>query len=216
MTHQRINLSTYQPINSSIHQKVKKIYSDHFPDAFIGEAGNCEVAYARLHERKWDLVVLDINLPGRSGLELIHDIKAFNEEIPVLILSMYNEDQMALRAIKAGALGYLYKARASDELVRASELILGGKLYLSVHATGMLAKEYRQEKNGDLLKQLSDREYFVLLRLAQGETIAGISGSLSLSAKTISTYKSRIMRKLGLKSMVQLIQLVQENGLLNT
>jgi two-component system, NarL family, invasion response regulator UvrY len=194
-------------------QGVKKVISDALGEVFFGEAGNSGEAITRLHKEKWDLVILDINMPGRSGLDLIHEIKLFDSSIPILVLSMYEEDQMALRALKAGAKGYLTKTRASEDMIIAITRILEGKDYLSETVSGLLVQEFRKENKKDALKVLSDREYFVLLRLAGGETVTEISKTLALSVKTISTYRTRVMRKLNLKNMVDLIRFVKENDI---
>ena len=194
-------------------QGVKKIISDAFELVSFGEANDSADALAKLRKEGWDLVILDINLPGRSGLDLILDAKAFNIPVPILVLSMFNEDQMALRAIKAGAQGYLAKALAAENLTGAILRILDGNQYISETVAGLLADEYRKKTNGNVIKELSDREYFVLLRLASGESVTEISRTLALSVKTISTYNSRILKKLGLKNTMQLMQFVKDNKL---
>jgi len=151
-------------------------------------------------------------MPGRSGLDVIHDIHVAKPLLPVLVLSMHEEGQMALRAIKAGARGYLTKGRAANDLVTAISRILEGKQYISKTVAELLADEYRNTKDGERIKNLSDREYFVLLRLAAGQTVTEISRILMLSVKTISTYRTRIMKKLNLKNMVELIQFVKNKN----
>jgi DNA-binding NarL/FixJ family response regulator len=194
-------------------QGVKKVISDAYGDVIFGEAGNSGEAIVRLHKDKWDLVILDINIPGRSGLDLIHDIKLLDSTIPILVLSMYEEDQMALRALKAGAKGYLTKTKASEDMIIAVSRILEGKDYISDTVSGLLVQEFRRESNRGVVKMLSDREYFVLLRLAGGETVTEISKTLALSVKTVSTYRTRVMKKLNLKNMVDLIRFVKENDI---
>ena len=194
-------------------QGVKKIISDAFEQVDFGEANDNAEALAKLRKEAWDLVILDINLPGRSGLDLILDTKAFNIPVPILVLSMFNEDQMALRALKAGAQGYLAKALAAENLTAAILRILDGNQYISETVAGLLADEYRKKTNGNVITELSDREYFVLLRLASGESVTEISRTLALSVKTISTYNSRLLKKLGLKNTIQLMQFVKDNKL---
>ena len=156
------------------------------------------------------MVILDLNLPDRSGLDVLRDIHLTFPLLPVLVLSMYEEDQMALRAIKSGAKGYLFKGMATTDLISAITRILEGKHYVSDTVAELLANDCRNIKEADLVKRLSDREYFVLLRLASGETVSEISLSLMLSVKTIYTYRSRLMRKLNLKNMVEIIQFVKD------
>jgi two-component system, NarL family, invasion response regulator UvrY len=194
-------------------QGVKKVIIDALGEVFFGEAGNSGEAITKLHKDKWDLVILDINMPGRSGLDLIHEIKSFDSTIPILVLSMYEEDQMALRALKAGAKGYLTKTRASEDMIIAITRILEGKDYISETVSGLLVQEFRKDTNRDAVKVLSDREYFVLLRLAGGETVTEISKTLALSVKTISTYRTRVMKKMNLKNMVDLIRFVKDNDI---
>jgi len=166
-----------------------------------------------MHNSPWDLVILDINLPGRSGLDFLKDVHSYKPELPVLVLSMYEEDQMALRAIKAGAMGYITKAKAAENLIGAIERILDGNKYITETVAELLVGEYKKEKTINVVKDLSDREYFILLRLAAGESVTEISRTLALSVKTISTYRSRIFKKLGLKSNIQLMQFAKDNNL---
>jgi DNA-binding NarL/FixJ family response regulator len=198
--------------HSIFRQGVINIITDTFEQAFFGEANNSVEALAKVFDKKWDLVILDINMEGRSGLDVIRDIQIAKPLLPVLVLSMYGEGQIALRALKAGARGYLNKSRAVNDLVHAITKILEGNQYITETVSELLADEYRNIKDGCLIKNLSDREYFVLLRLADGQTVTEISRTLMLSVKTISTYRTRIMRKLNLKNMVQLIQFVKDNN----
>lgn len=198
--------------HSIFRQGVINIIADAFEQAFFGEANNSVEALAKVFDKKWDMVILDINMHGRSGLDVIRDIQIAKPLLPVLVLSMYEEGQIALRALKAGARGYLTKSRAANDLVHAITKILEGKQYISETVSELLADEYRNIKDGFLIKDLSDREYFVLLRLADGQTVTEISKILMLSVKTISTYRTRIMRKLNLKNMVQLIQFMKDNS----
>ncbi|MEI6890492.1 MAG: response regulator transcription factor [Bacteroidota bacterium] len=196
-----------------LRQGLKKIIADAFEVVEFGEADNSEAAAELIHKKIWDLVILDINLPGRSGLDFLKDVQSFNPELPVLVLSMYEEDQMALRVIKAGARGYITKSRAADNLIGAIERVLGGNKYISETVAELLVGEYMKEKNINVLKDLSDREYFVLLRLIASESVTEISHTLALSVKTISTYRSRVFKKLGLKSNMQLMQFAKDNHL---
>ncbi len=199
--------------HSIFRQGVKMIISNAFENAQCSEANNSAEALVKLNTEKWDMVILDINMPGRSGLDFILDVLSFNADIPILVLSMYAEDQMALRAIKAGAKGYLTKSRAADDLIGAIKRMLSGKQYITENVAELLVNEVRKKEKGDVMKELSDREYFVLMRLAAGETLTEISKSLTLSVKTIYTYRIRCMRKLNLKNMAQLVRFVEDNNL---
>lgn len=194
-------------------QGVKKIITDEFELVYFCEAGNSAEALTKFNKEVWDLVILDINMPGRSGLDLIHDLKSINANTPILVLSMYEEDQMALRALKAGASGYLTKTRAAEDMITAIKKIIDGNDYINETVADLLVSEFRNDKKGDAIKELSDREYFVLMRLAAGETVTEIAKTLALSVKTISTYRTRIMKKLNLKNMVQLLQFVKDNSI---
>jgi DNA-binding NarL/FixJ family response regulator len=200
--------------HSIFRQGVKMIITSAFKNSECGEAGNSAEALIKLNKGKWDIIILDINMPGRSGLDFIVDVLSFNSEIPILVLSMYEEDQMALRALKAGAKGYLTKSRAADDLIGAINRILTGKQYITENVAELLLNEVQKKETGDVMKVLSDREYFVLMRLAAGETLTEISRSLTLSVKTIYTYRTRCMRKLNLKNMAELISFVKDNNLI--
>jgi len=195
-------------------QGVIKIISDSFLNAEFGEAENSAQGFALANREIWDIVILDINLPGRSGLDLIKDLKKVINNIPILVLSIYEEDQLALRALKAGARGYLTKGKTSINLIDAITRILAGLQFITDTVAELLAIEYKKDLKTDAIKLLSDREYFTMLRLASGESVTQISKALSLSVKTISTYRSRIFRKLNLKNHVQLTHFVLENHLL--
>jgi len=200
--------------HSIFRQGVKMIITSAFENSQCSEAGNSAEAMIKLNKEKFDIVILDINMPGRSGLDFIVDVLSFNTEIPILVLSMYAEDQMALRALKAGAKGYLTKSRAADDLIGAINRMLSGKQYITENVAELLLNEVQKKETGDVMKVLSDREYFVLLRLASGETLTEISKSLTLSVKTIYTYRTRCMKKLNLKNMAELIRFVKENNLI--
>ena len=200
--------------HSIFRQGVIMIITNAFKNSQCSEAGNSAEALIKLNKEKFDIVILDINMPGRSGLDFIVDVLAFNTEIPILVLSMYDEDQMALRALKAGAKGYLTKSRAADDLIGAINRILSGKQYITENVAELLLNEVRKKETGDVMKVLSDREYFVMMRLAAGESLTEISRSLTLSVKTIYTYRTRCMRKLSLKNMAELIRFVKDNNLI--
>lgn len=199
--------------HSIFRQGVKKIIIDNYEQAEFGEANNSAEAISQLNCKKWDMAIIDINMPGRSGLDLIHEIYAIKPSLPILALSMYEENQMSLRTLKAGAKGYLTKSRAINDLITAITRILEGKQYISETVAELLVNELKLENTKDFTKNLSDREYFVLLRLSSGESVTEISRTLSLSVKTISTYRTRIMKKLNLKNNVQLFNFMNGNKL---
>ena len=161
-----------------------------------------------------DVLLLDISLPGRSGLEVLKQVKALYPEIGVLILSMYPEDQFAIRMLKAGASGYLNKDTPPDELIEAVRTISKGEDYISSDVASLLVGEVLNKDDVALHKMLSDREYEVLLLLGQGQSVTDISKKLNLSVKTISTYRLRLMSKMNLKSNADIVKYSLKNGIL--
>lgn len=155
-----------------------------------------------------DIVVLDVSLPGRNGLEVLKQIKSMYENLKVLMLSMYPEDQFAIRALKAGASGYLHKDSPPNVLVDALRTIAKGGEYLSPAITSLLFKEVNSEGGGLPHKILSDREYEVLLYIGEGKSISEIANQLSLSVKTISTYRSRILDKMNMDNNSDLVKYI--------
>jgi two-component system invasion response regulator UvrY len=155
-----------------------------------------------------DIVVLDVSLPGRNGLEVLKQIKSMYEHLKVLMLSMYPEDQFAIRALKAGASGYLHKDSPPNVLVEALRTIAKGGEYLSPAITSLLFKEVNSDSDGLPHKILSDREYEVLLYIGEGKSISEIANQLSLSVKTISTYRSRILDKMNMDNNSDLVKYI--------
>lgn len=171
-----------------------------FPHAEFAEAANA-VEIARLfHDVKWDLVILDICMPGRNGLEVLKEIKVNHPEIPVIIFSMYPEDQFAVRSIKAGASAYITKDVSSFELSEAIKRILRDGTYLTPKIAGLIINGLRNDNDVPSHKTLSDREFEVFLLIASGMNVSSIAIELSLSVKTISVYRSNILKKMNLKN----------------
>ncbi|MCH7732546.1 MAG: response regulator transcription factor [Candidatus Marinimicrobia bacterium] len=182
-----------------------KIIDEHFNDVTYGEAGTAAEALEIAGKQKWDIVLLDINLPGRSGLETVKDLKQLDPELPILVISMYPEDQFAIRVIKAGASGYLTKDSAPENLVTALDRVLAGQQYITPSVADLLTKELRSDPRKEPYELLSDREFQVFLLIASGKTVSQIAEELSLSVKTISTYRMHILEKLNMKNNAQLI-----------
>ena len=193
---------------------LKKILGDSFPSVHFGEAANSSEAIKMVEKYEWDLIIMDINLPGRNGLDAIKEIQRSNPHIPILVLSMYPEDQFAVRAIRAGASGYLNKDSAPDELVTAIKTIRQGHPFITSTVALELASEVRGEMQNTAHKSLSDREYEVLCHIASGKPVSAIAQELSLSVKTISTYRSKILEKLGMKNNAELTYYAIRNGLI--
>jgi two-component system, NarL family, invasion response regulator UvrY len=185
------------------------------PDLVVaGEAGDAAEALARLRGDPWDLVVLDISLPGRSGLDLLREIEQAAPDIPVLVLSVHESDEYALRALRAGAAGYLTKDRTATELVQALRILLRGETYVSRRVIDRLVHE-RQDAGRLPHEALSERELEVFRLLASGKAAKEVAATLALSKSTVSTYRARVLQKLGLHSNTELTRYAVEHGLLD-
>lgn len=184
-----------------------------FPTASVAEASNASEALERVWKERWDVVVLDISLPGKSGLDLLKEIKQECPKLPVLILSMHTEDQFAVRALRNGAAGYLTKETASQELLMAIQKALDGGKYIGPSLAEKLASHLELDQTQERHESLSDREFQVLRMIATGMTAKEIAADLSLSIKTISTYRSRILEKMQMRNNSELMRYALRNGL---
>jgi len=196
-----------------VRQGVKKILAEAFAQANFSEAKNAHELLGLVSSERWDIVVMDLAMPGGNGLEALKQIKHDHPQLPVLILSMFPEDQYAVRTIKAGASGYLNKESAPEELVQAIQKILHGGEYISAGVADELVLYARHEDDQPLHKQLSDREYQVLCLIASGKEAKEISAELGLSVKTISTYRVRLLEKMKMKTNAELTHYAIQNGL---
>ena len=187
-----------------VRQGIRQILAEMSGPVVIGEAGNGGDALRLLREESWNIVLLDIGLPGKNGIEVLKQIKAEWKKLPVLMLSMYPEDQYALRAIRAGAAGYMTKESAPDELLNAINKVKNGGRYISADVAEKLVFELDEAKNELPHQGLSDREFEVLRLIASGKSVSEIADMLSLSVKTISTYRSRILEKMKMKHNAEL------------
>ena len=197
-----------------VREGLKQIVAEEQDMIVLGEAENVEKLMKLLEENSFNIIVLDINMPGKSGLDALKDIKQFYPDLPVLILSMYNEDLYGIRALKAGASGYLKKASAPDELVNAIKKIVGGKKYISPVLAEKLADTLTHSKGKALHETLSDREYEIMCSIAIGKSAEEIANDLSLSINTIYSYRNRILEKMSMKSNVELTQYAIQNKLI--
>tara|TARA_R110000787_G_scaffold71771_1_gene159765 strand:- start:18853 stop:19485 length:633 start_codon:yes stop_codon:yes gene_type:complete len=188
-----------------LRQGLKKIIEDEFTKVQCGEAENAAEAIKLAFNQPWDIIIMDINMPGRNGLDAIKELKINGLKTPILVLSMYPEDQFALRVIKAGASGYLTKDSAPVLLVKAIKTILDGKQYLTESVAQILISDVRKEDYSNSHSILSDREFQVLQLIGRGLTVSQIGKELSLSVKTISTYRSHILSKMNMKSNADMI-----------
>lgn len=183
---------------------VKNIFAEQ-PEVVIGEASTADEALRLVRERDWDVVVLDITLGGRSGLDVIKELKHVRPKLPILILSMHPEEEYARRAFKAGASGYVTKDSPRAELVDAVHRVVNGGKYASSVIMEKLLSSLDRTADAPPHKILSDREFEVMCLLASGKTVGEIAALLSLSDKTISTYRARILEKMGMKTSAALI-----------
>ena len=191
---------------------IVQLLAEEYPDALFGEASTTAEAVELLGQQSWDALVLDIFMPGRSGLEVLHEVRHHAPKLPVLVLSSAPEEQLAVRVLKAGASGYLCKQAAPDLLTAAVRKVLTGGKYVSAALAERLAVELPAERRLQHEK-LSDREFEVLHLLVAGRSIKEIAAELSLSPKTISTFHTRIWEKLRVHSDVELVRYAQEHGL---
>ena len=196
-----------------VRQGLKQIVAEEFEPAVLGEAGSAQALVEAVRDQEWDVVVLDINLPDQSGLEVLRQVKELRPTLPVLILSIHPEEQYAVRALKSGASGYLTKESAPEELIAAMRKVMGGGRYVSSSLAEQLAINLSLEHDIPMPRGLSDREHQVIERIAQGKTVTQTAGELSLSIKTISTYRARLLKKLRLKTTAQLIRYALDNQL---
>jgi two-component system, NarL family, invasion response regulator UvrY len=189
-----------------VRRGIVEVLAEAFPGGTIAEAGDGAEALNALFDETWDLVVLDLSLPGRTGLDLLKEIRSARPRLPVLILSTYPEEQFAARALRGGASGYLHKGNPPEVLVSAIRKVLAGGKYVSVGVGESLATDLDRDFSRPLHECLSDREYDVMLRIGSGKAVGEIAEEIHLSVKTISTYRARILQKMHMKNNAELTQ----------
>ena len=192
---------------------LKQVLAEEFDKAVIAETGTGQGVLDAFKSEVFDAVILDLNLPDKPGLDVLKEVKALHPTVPVVVLSFHPEEQYALRALKAGAAGYLTKESAPEELISALRKILAGGKYVGATLAEHLAGSLTGESLGEAYHALSDRELEVLCLIARGKTVAEIANSLSLSIKTISTYRARLLEKLRLSTTAELIRYALYNRL---
>ena len=200
--------------HSVVRKGLRQILLDEFPTAEIAEVADAEELIKNVMAARWDVVVSDLSMPGRSGMDALQQIKLSCPDLPVLILSIHPEEQYAIRALKSGASGYLSKDTAPDELVKAVKKILLGKKYISQAIAEKLANTFSSNAAVHQHETLSDREFDVMKLLANGKSVSEIAEMLSLSVTTVSTYRARVMVKMGLRSNSDLTKYAIENKLI--
>jgi two-component system, NarL family, invasion response regulator UvrY len=193
---------------------LKRILAEATDISEVGEASNAQQLLERISERHWDLVLLDISMPGKGGVEVLKEIKQTNPRLAVLVLSMHPERQFAVRVIKAGAAGYLTKGAAASEVLQAIRRVYRYGKYISDNVAEQLAMAVGQKTDRPLHERLSDREFEVLRMIGAGKTVGEIAEELSLSVKTVSTYRTHILEKMNLKNNAELMLYAVTNGLL--
>jgi DNA-binding NarL/FixJ family response regulator len=197
-----------------VRRGLKQILLEEFPSAHIEDVSDAEEMVRKVMSSPWDVVVSDLSMPGRSGLDALQQIKHSYPNLPVLILSIHPEEHYALRVLKAGASGYLSKDTASDELVKAVKKVLLGKKYISPTVAENLADTLSSGAEKLPHETLSDREFDVMKQLAAGKSVSEIADMLSLSVTTISTYRARVMTKMNLKTNPDLTKYALEHKLM--
>jgi DNA-binding NarL/FixJ family response regulator len=181
----------------------------------VGEAENGQKALELVRKQHWDVVVLDITMPGRSGLDVLKELRHERPKLPVLILSASPEDQYAVRVLKAGAAGYMTKERALQELIKAIRKVLQGGKYLSESLAEILAFDLETDSGKPLHETLSDREYQVMRMIVSGKSVKQIAAQLHLSVKTVSTYRARTLGKMKMKTIAELVRYATQNRLID-
>ena len=184
-------------------------------DAVCGEAENAQEALAQVQSHDWDLMILDVTMPGRSGVDVLADLKRVRPKLPVLVLSMHPEDQYGKRVLKAGASGYMNKDTAPEELIKAIRRVLAGGRYVSPALAEVLASDLGRGANQPLHESLSNRELEVLRLIGSGKTISQIGELLHLSVTTVSTYRARILEKMSMTTTAELMNYALRNQLVD-
>jgi two-component system, NarL family, invasion response regulator UvrY len=197
-----------------VREGLRQILQDAFPSAFVDEVPDGEDLLKKVMTEHWDIVISDITMPGRSGLDILKQIKQNHPKLPVLILSMHQEDHYAIRALKAGASGYLNKDCDQKELIEAVNRLMLGKKYITFSIAEKLTSNFEADTDKLPHELLSDREFEVFKFLATGKTVSDIADQLFLSTNTVSTYRARILSKMHLKSNAELTLYAMENKLI--
>ncbi len=198
-----------------VRRGLKQILTDEFKELEVGEAGDARQAMEAAHQQRWDIVLLDINMPGRSGLEVLEDLRRLWPAMPVLVLTAFPEADFAVRSFKLGACGYVNKQSASDELLAALRKALAGGRYITPSLAEKLAATLAGEVASAPHETLSNRELQVLRLIASGRTIKEIAAQLCLSEKTVGTYRTRISEKMGLATNVELTRYALQHKLVD-
>jgi two-component system invasion response regulator UvrY len=194
---------------------LKEILVRELDEVTCGEAEDAQQALTEVQSHGWDLVILDITMPGRSGLDLLGDLQRMQPKLPILVLSMHAEDQYGKRVLKAGAAGYMNKESAPEELIKAIQKVLAGGRYVSPTLAEKLALALHQDAGRPAHETLSSREFEILRMIASGKTVSQIAGELHLSPTTVSTYRTRILGKMNMTTTAELIRYALQTHLVD-
>jgi len=197
-----------------IRKGLKQILLEEYPSAIIEEVNDAEGVIKKTISDEWDIIICDLSMPGRSGLDVVQQVKQNFPKLPVLILSIHPEEQYAIRVLRAGAAGYLSKDAATEELVKAVQRVLQGRKYFSSAIAEKMASELDQDTSKPPHEVLSDREFDVFKMLASGKTVSEIAEQLALSITTVSTYRARILVKMNMKTNAEMTRYGLENKLI--
>src|SRR4029078_1423612 len=197
-----------------VRKGLRQILLEEYPSAQIGEVADAESLLSEIMKDDWNIVITDMNMPGRSGLDALTQIKQMAPQLPVLIMSMYPEDQYALRVLKAGASGYLGKDNIHDDIIKAIQSVQLGKKFITPAVAEKLANAVGEDNSIQPHESLSDRKFEVLKLLASGKAVSDIPAQLSLSATTVSTCRSRIMEKMNMRTNAELTRYALEKKLI--
>lgn len=196
-----------------VRRGLRALFDEHPDLAVEGEASTAMEVLDRIREESWDLLVLDLDMPGGEGLETLRRVQSVDPDLPVIILSVHPEDRLAKRLLQAGASGYVQKDAASEDLIVATRRVLRGSRYVSPELASQLAADLGGDGPAEPHDELSEREFQVLRLIAEGKSVSGIAEELTLSVKTVSTYKSRLMKKMEMETTAELIRYAVERDL---
>ena len=208
----RILIADDHPI---VRRGLKEILVRELEGATCGEAGNAQQVLSEVQSHDWDLLILDVTMPGRSGLDVLRDLRKLRPKLPVLVLSMHPVDQLGKRSLRGGASGYMNKESAPEELIGAVRKVLEGSVYVSPLLAQRLALDLRANPERLLHETLSEREFEVLRMLASGKTVTEIAAELHLSLPTVSTHRAHILAKMNMTSTAALISYAVHNRLVD-
>ena len=194
---------------------LREILVHHMEGVVWGEAENAQQVLAEVQRHSWDLLILDITMPGRSGYDILGDLKQLQPKLPILVLSMHPEDQYAKRALTAGARGYLEKESAPEELIQAVRKLLAGGRYVSPALAEQFARDLHEGSDRPVHETLSPREFEILLMIGSGKTVSQIAEELHLSVTTVSTYRARVLEKMNMATTAELMRYVIRNHLVD-